>query len=562
MKSMWDWYGLDWKLVVALAAIGWLAPKLGGGWFARIETVLSRLAGHRRLALIALFILPIAIRLSLLHRIPLQPPYIHDEFSYLLAADTFAHGHLANPPHPMWTFFDTFHVLQQPTYASKYPPAQGAVLAVGQLLGSPWIGVLLSMGAMCAAFLWMLQGWVPARWALLGSILVMMRFAFRGYWIDSYWGGAVAAVGGALVMGALPRILRKQRARDAFLLVLGAGILANSRPLEGCILCVPVAIFILYRLLKERGPSLRRLLLRAVLPAAAGLVAVLSFTLYYNWRVTADPLLFPHVLFFKTHSTVPMLIWQDLETPPRTYANPQFQHYYNDWERAAIPRNWEERESLSSTKVRWIYNFFIGPALLVPLAALWSVFRNPRTRFLVLQFLFCLVGLLVVIWFQPHYVAPLMATIFIIVMQSFRYLRTWQFKGRAVGIGLSRAAVIGALAIPLMPFYMHTALGQSPFPEPPANWNRLHVAQKLEATPGNHLVIVRYGTLHSIHEEWVYNDADIDHAKIVWAREIPGVSLQPLLDYFKDRNVWLVEPDSGLVTAKQYVEMAARNPSE
>ncbi len=206
---------LRWFILAAPLALAWFVPRLGDGWLGAIERLGARFAARKRAVIIAVALAAIMMRLSLLWLTPVPVPAAHDEFSYLLAADTFAHGRLTYPPHPMWIFLDTIAVNQHPTYMSKYPPAQGAVLALGMSLGHPWIGVLLSMAGMCAAITWMLQGWFPAEWALLGAVLALVQFAAFNYWVDSYWGGAVAAIGGALVMGSLPRILHRQRASDS-----------------------------------------------------------------------------------------------------------------------------------------------------------------------------------------------------------------------------------------------------------------------------------------------------------------------------------------------------------
>ena len=293
-------------IAFALGVIALLFPRAAQTLFDRVERTLATFSERRTLAIVALFLAVIAIRLLALPFLHVPVPGIHDEYSYLLLSDTFAHGRLTNPTHPMWISFETFHVNWFPTYSSMYPPAQGAALALGQILGNPWIGVLLSDGAMCAAILWMLQAWLPARWALLGAAIVALKLGIASYWMNSYWGGAVAAIGGALVLGAAARIVKRACIRDALLLGLGIAILANSRPYEGTLFCVPVAVWLLWWLMgrTKSKDALRIRLTKIVIPLTAVVVLTAAWMGYYNWRLTGSALLMPHVLN-TTHSITP-----------------------------------------------------------------------------------------------------------------------------------------------------------------------------------------------------------------------------------------------------------------
>jgi hypothetical protein len=594
-------------------------PGLGESCFVLIEKKIAQFARNKWAAVAAIGSATIVARLALLPWLPVPQPKVHDEFSYLLAGDTFAHGRLANPPHPLWIFFDTFHVIQHPTYSSMYPPAQGAVLAIGQLLSHPWIGVLLSTAAMCMALTWMLQGWMPPEWALLGGTLVLLRFGLFSYWMNSYWGGSVAATGAALILGAFPRIFEHRRPREAIVFGLGAGILATSRPVEGLIFCVPLAVALLWWTPWREAPARQMYMKRILSPLAAILVCIVGFVAYYNWRVTGSAIVFPHFVEQRMYITTPIFLWQQAK-PPLTYSNPQFNDFYHNFMPSLYQTSWADAEGQFWWKATDFWLFFLGPALSIPFLALPWLFRERHIRWLLIQIVLSGLGLWVIVFYHPHYAAPLAATVFLVLMLGMRHMRRWRFRGRVIGVGLTRLVVLFSLLIgpayfarmvlsrshPLLDwFHQHSILALAvtvfavvalrlasshtvsptglswgfsfcesillalivlqvsvvqrnlhpddyPFVDDLNEPFRKPIERRLAGLPGQHLVLVRYSKDHNSGEEYVYDDADIDHAKTVWAREIPGMDLSPLLSYFRNRDVWVFEPDEDNESVSPY----------
>src|SRR5437762_11143765 len=276
---------IEFILTALSIVIAFIFPNVGARWFEPLERGFIQFARRRGLSVIVVGVTALVVRAALIPVEPIPQPGVHDEFAYLLTADTFAHGRLTNPTHPMWMHFESVYINQKPTYSSMFYPAQGLFLAVGQVIfGHPFWGVWLSVGMMCAAICWMLQAWLPPSWALLGGLLAVIRLGSFSYWAYSYWAGAVPAIGGALVLGALPRIKRHQRVRDSLLMGLGLAILANSRPYESLFFCLPVAGLLLVFILGKEKPQ--RPLQNIVIPIALVLVFTIAAMAYYFWRTT------------------------------------------------------------------------------------------------------------------------------------------------------------------------------------------------------------------------------------------------------------------------------------
>lgn len=515
-------------------------PPLAQGVFRKIEQRVSAFANRRGLCILTLFLLTVLLRLALLPIFEYPRPYVHDEFVRLTQADMIAHGKLAFPPHPMSRYFETFYLSFSPTYHAMYPPAQAAVLALGQILGNPWIGVLLSTAAMVAAATWMLQSWFPARWALLGGALVLLQFGVLSYWMNSYWGGSVAALCSCLILGALPRISSGKFVPSVPLLCVAFFILANSRPLEGSISCIPVGVFLLVEYLRNRP---RRYALQVLLPIGGSLLLTLAFTLYYNWRLTGHLASFPEAVYYRQFMRVPVFLWENV-TPTHKFDNPQFDVFYNSWFLQQFDGTLSSALSIEKTKISAFASFFIGPWLTVPLLAIPWLLRDRHIRLPLIQIALSFLGLLAVTWFHPHYAAPIFGGLILVLVQSVRHLRCWTLYDRPIGLTITRLAVI-TLTFGLFMRIMIFALTHSGGICTTClyDWDRAHFTDQLRSIPGKHLVIVRYRPDHDVSREWVYNLAAIDESQIIWTREIPGLDPAPLLDYYRSRKVWLVEPD-------------------
>lgn len=502
---------------------------------------LRALAQNTRWSMGLLAALPVAMRIFLLPRNPIPTPGVSDDFSYLLLADTLAHFRLANATHPMHRFFETFFVLQEPTYSSIFPLGQGLVLAVGQVFfRHPWAGVAMSVGAFCALCYWMLRAWVTPSWALAGGLLAVFEFGPLNQWMNSYWGGAVAAAAGCLVFGALPRLRREFRLRDAVLLGAGIGISMLTRPFESVLLIVCVALFI--------RP-------KAVPFAAAAIVPAIALIAAHNYAVTGSVVRLPYMVSRYQYGVPTTFTFQAIPEPHRELTREQKLDYEIQSDvHGTGPDTPARFVGRLLQRARFVRFFWVAP-LYLALPFFLLLLGEWRYVWVTISLAVFALGTAFYPYFYTHYVAAVTCLFVLVGIAGLERLSRLNRPAAAILLALCvvhfgfwyglHVIAAPAMATELWRYETWDAINQG---DPQG---RIAVNDKLAQAPGKQLVFVRYGPQHQF-EECVHNGADIDASRVVWARDLGTEEDQRLMAYYPDRTVWILEPDAKPVSLLQY----------
>jgi hypothetical protein len=536
---------LIWIELAALAVVAggaWLVPRPLAHLATRGLRGLRRLAASPGRAELACFALAALGAAGTAVFVNWPEPRIHDEFSYLLAADTFAHGRLANPPHPLWEHFEAFHTLSRPSYASKYPPGKGLVLAVGQVLtGEPVVGLWLAVGLLAAAMVWMLRAWTRPEWAVLGGVLAALLFGIASHWSQTLWGGALAATGGALVFGALARVRVLGRPRDAVALGLGLAVLANTRPFEGALVALASGVALALWLVRGRA-EIGSLARRVLFPLATVLALTAAWMGYYNQRVTGDMLVMPYTVHEQQYAVAPTFVFQSPRPAPE-YANDELESFWtgdnhDTWERQREPAVFLDE---ARKKLRVFWRFHLGLVLTLPFVCLPAVLRRRGPRFALGTLALVVFGWLWTVYPNPHYVAPVTPLAVLLLVLCLRRLDAWRPAERPVG----RAVALGLVLVTAA----QTAAQVATRGQDADAWHlrRAAIVERLVADGRRHVVFVDHAPDHPPHADWVANGADLGGAGVLWARDRGPAANRALLDALDGVASWRLRigfPDS------------------
>ena len=478
-----------------------------------------------------------------------REPSTHDEFVYLYAADTFTHGRLANPTPVSPRSFESYHVLVEPVYTSKYPPIQGVFLAVGKFVTDlPIAGVWLSSVFAALVLMWLLRAFFSPQWALWGTLLWVCS-PLNIIWSGYYWGGHAAMIGGALSLGAFFRHRNRPSARLAAAWAGGVFLLFHSRPFEGVILTTTLVILYAADLVKSRFESPQRW------PATVlciGMFLSLASVALYDLRITGDPFQIPYALQHRQYHHTPLFVFDDAGTPTREV--PRFIKELDDRWMSEFQADYGTRSAaLKSTGERLlIYPAWLtrSPFLLILLACgfIAAVYRRTREDvYILVPIAASAVGLLLTTFTGDRFAAPITGLAVILMTFGARRVIAGASYLRPLVAALPFIVIAGYLAGLFMTEASRKQHIAASFDSRRDGFaSRREIEDHLIASAGKDIIFVETTNVNPADPRfYVYNEADMANAEIIWAHRLSDTENRTVTGAFPNRNIWLLKNDGG-----------------
>jgi hypothetical protein len=421
------------------------------------------------------------------------------------------------------------------------------MLAVGKTLtGNPWAGVLLSVGLMCGAISWMLFGCLPPKWAALGGLLAAVHYGLAPRWVNSYWGGAFCAFGGALLFGALCRLPRAPSSSMALMVGLGWSIMWLTRPFES-LLPLLITWGLIAAFIISGPPPWRRWL--------GPIVIILLFQIFagcvtalHNRAVTRSFETLPQQLEQQVHGTPQSLLWQKpIEEPPLRFAELKEMYW---WQREAKDRASKQPVHHLGLILYKTWGGFVTVWYSLPIALLVFVLQD-RQVILGGGMMACAIAVSSLYpFFFTHYLAAYSCVMFFLILRGMMTLYDWSFRGTVVGPLAVLFLMFGGLLMGLRIVPLRAIVGLAPNTHQATL--RAQVSDRLMRFGGRNVIFVRYGANHDFRREWVYNAADIDASPIVWCRATDSIDESEVTRYYKNRHFWIATVDRDKVRVSVY----------
>lgn len=481
-------------------------------------------------------------------------PFVHDEFSYLFMADTFALGRVVNPEHPLAQFFQTFHIIQHHgIYVSKYFPGLGLQLLAGKLLGHPIIGVWLTVGLFGASLLFFLRQFFSSRVALMVSVICSMQFMVLSYFGYSFWGGSLLALAGIWALGGAILAAARRQLRYAWISAAGMLICMLTRPFESFFCLLPLAGWQLYSLLRRSRISGWHWNWRLLAPMVSGVCLGFLLLGIYNQRITGSWTTLPYSIYDRFYQPYGVLFLGEhaakqaddsfFQSLPEPFH--QMRDGYIVERRQRTEHFFRVKFEAACEIISFLFPVVIAWMFIASFAS-EAHWKNRLWQLCVLTIAMRLAPLLLS-WSSTnaHYSAVWIFPVAVLCAFGLQWLfsasLTKPFVKAAVIVSILWLAGVYALSFDSnMNFswkYLTSYYDQSTDGRLNARWA---VKKYLDGAPQRDLVFVRYGRGHNFLWEWVYNSPQIDAQKIVWAHDLGEKQDLRLIAYYPDRVVWRV----------------------